>query len=198
MISQMRWSAGADSAAPAMASTLSRLMTMSAMATIFTASQRLPPPATWSSSAASSLTSSLMAIQNSSRPPASFSQGTLKRNCTSTVKMMRRMTAAPAPSRMPKARWRRGRLRQASAMTTALSPDRTMLMPMILMTAIAVRAWAPNRDPNQLSHCSETVVCANTVAMLAIPASSIFLFPPAVFFLFLGPTCSRAVKDNAT
>lgn len=33
---------------------------------------------------------------------------------------------------MPQKRWRGGSMRQASAMTTALSPDRTILMPMIL------------------------------------------------------------------
>ena len=64
-------------AAAAMASTLSRLMTMSAIATVFTAPHRLSELAMLSS-LASSCTSSLMAIQSSRRPPTSFSHGKLE------------------------------------------------------------------------------------------------------------------------
>ena len=53
-----------------------------------------------------------------------------------TVKKMRSSTAAPAPSRMPQNRCCGGSERQASAMTTALSPDRRMLIQMIWPTAI--------------------------------------------------------------
>ena len=54
---------------------------------------------------------------------------------TMTVKMMRSRTAAPAPSMMPQKRWRGGSVRQASAITTALSPDSRMLIQMICPTA---------------------------------------------------------------
>ena len=47
------------------------------------------------------------------------------------VKKMRSTTAAPAPSSMPQNRCRGGSERQASAMTTALSPERRMLIQMI-------------------------------------------------------------------
>ena len=48
---------------------------------------------------------------------------------------MRSTTAAPAPRIMPQKRCRGGSERQASAMTTALSPDSMMLTPMIWPTA---------------------------------------------------------------
>ena len=51
------------------------------------------------------------------------------------VKMMRSSTAAPAPSRMPQKRCRGGSERQASAITTALSPESRMLIQMIWPTA---------------------------------------------------------------
>ena len=47
------------------------------------------------------------------------------------VKKMRSSTAAPAPSRMPQNRCRGGSERQASAITTALSPESRMLIQMI-------------------------------------------------------------------
>ncbi len=52
-----------------------------------------------------------------------------------TVNKMRSSTAAPAPSRMPQKRCFGGSDRQASAMTTALSPDSRMLIQMIWPTA---------------------------------------------------------------
>ena len=51
------------------------------------------------------------------------------------VKKMRSSTAAPAPRRMPQKRCCGGSERQASAMTTALSPERRMLIQMIWPTA---------------------------------------------------------------
>jgi hypothetical protein len=47
------------------------------------------------------------------------------------MKISRRPIATPAPRTMPMRFWLSGSPRQASAMTTALSPDKTMLMPMI-------------------------------------------------------------------
>ena len=51
------------------------------------------------------------------------------------VKMMRRITATPAPRIMPHSRWRGSSPRQASAITSALSPDSSTLIQMILPTA---------------------------------------------------------------
>ena len=47
-----------------------------------------------------------------------------------------RGTAAPAPRIMPHKRWRGGSVMHAIAITTALSPDRMMLTPMICSAAI--------------------------------------------------------------
>ena len=48
-----------------------------------------------------------------------------------TAKMTRSVIAAPAPRMMPHFRWFTGNERQASAITSALSPDRMISMPMI-------------------------------------------------------------------
>src|SRR5262249_36814615 len=55
---------------------------------------------------------------------------------TTSVKATRSRTATPAPRIMPHSRCRGGRERQAIAITTALSPDRMMLTPMICSAAI--------------------------------------------------------------
>ncbi len=47
----------------------------------------------------------------------------------------RSTTAMPAPITMPHSRWRGARPRQAIAMTSALSPDNSTLIQMILPTA---------------------------------------------------------------
>ena len=67
------------------------------------------------------------------------------------VKMIRSSTAAPAPSTMPHSRCRGFRPRQASAITSALSPESRMLIQMILPTAIqkvgsaiSLRNWVKN------------------------------------------------------
>src|SRR5437762_642475 len=44
------------------------------------------------------------------------------------AKAIRSRMAAPAPNRMPRGRWRAGSDRLASPITTALSPDRTILI----------------------------------------------------------------------
>jgi hypothetical protein len=48
-----------------------------------------------------------------------------------TVKKMRSSTAAAVPSIMPQKRWRGASPRQAIATTSALSPDKRMLIQMI-------------------------------------------------------------------
>ena len=101
-----------------------------------------------------------MAIQKSSSPPASCSHGTSRRYLTPTVKTMRINTAAPAPRIMPAILCRLGSVRHARAMTTALSPESTMLMPMILRIASAVPAWSPKVASINASHWSPKL--ANT------------------------------------
>ena len=56
-------------------------------------------------------------------PPINLRNGSFSSQTTMTVKMTRNTTAIAAPSAMPSLRLFSGRLRQASAMTTALSPD---------------------------------------------------------------------------
>ena len=51
------------------------------------------------------------------------------------VNRISRIAATPAPNTMPQNRSRGGSPRQASAITTALSPDNRMLMPMIWSAA---------------------------------------------------------------
>ena len=51
------------------------------------------------------------------------------------VSMMRKTIAPPLPNNTPILRCLSGKERQASAITTALSPDRTILMPMIFSSA---------------------------------------------------------------
>src|SRR5580698_10184447 len=61
------------------------------------------------------------------------------------VKTRRRSTATPAPSTIPQIFSRAGKLRQAIAMTTALSPDSRILMKMICSTA--AQSAAPSIVP---------------------------------------------------
>ena len=48
-----------------------------------------------------------------------------------TVKMMRKITAAAEPSTMPHSRWRGANPRHANATTSALSPDNSTLIQII-------------------------------------------------------------------
>jgi len=121
-------------AAAATAITLSRLMTMSAIATICTAAHRWAADCTPSSSPSSG-TSSLAAITISASPPTNLRYGSSIKVTTIKVKMMRRITATPAPRIMPQSRWRGSSPRHASAITSALSPDSSTLIQMILPTA---------------------------------------------------------------
>ena len=125
----------AVSAAAAMAMTLSRLITMSATVTSQTARHSVSPALTLSEPCSSLGTISLMAIHRSRRPPISLRNGISITCAITMVKMTRNSTAAPAPSRMPQKRCRGGSERQASAITTALSPESRMLIQMIWPTA---------------------------------------------------------------
>ncbi len=121
-------------AAAATAMTLSRLMMMSAMATMRTAAHRWAAACTPSSSSFSG-TSSFAAIKINAKPPISFRNGIVINVTTMNVKMMRRKTATPAPSTMPQTRCCGWSPRQASAITSALSPDNRTLIQMILVRA---------------------------------------------------------------
>ena len=133
--------AAADSAAAAIAITLSRLMTISATVTSQTARSKVSPALTLPSEWSSLGTINLTAIHSSSRPPTSLRNGTIMIWAMITVKKTRSSTAAPAPSRMPQNRCRGGSVRQAKAMTTALSPDSRMLIQMIWPSATQNGAW---------------------------------------------------------
>lgn len=125
-------SSGIESlATAAMASTLSRLMTISAMATVCTAFQSLLLAAIESSSLSPSSMTSLTAIQTNSPAPMICRKGAFSSEAISTVKSTRRNTATLAPSAMPLVRCSGAKARQASAITTALSPDRTIFSAMI-------------------------------------------------------------------
>ena len=65
---------------------------------------------------------------------------------------MRSSTATPAPRIMPQNRSFGGSIRQASAITTALSPDRMMLIPMICPAATqkAGDRTSAHSDPTQI------------------------------------------------
>ena len=115
-------------AAAAIAMTLSRLITASATMMVRAAAHRLPRCSPGCCGSSSSGRISLTAIQSSSPAPISFRNGTLSSVPMNRVKMMRSTTAGPTPSRMPHLRWSSGNERQASAMTTALSPlSRTLI-----------------------------------------------------------------------
>jgi hypothetical protein len=72
-----------------------------------------------------------MPIQKSSRLPMIFSHGSERSATAKMVRMMRRITAAPAPHSTACFCCFAGSERAASAITTALSPDRMTLTPMI-------------------------------------------------------------------
>ena len=121
-------------AAAATATTLSRLITRSATMIVHTAvsSRSLA----WTlCSLPSSWAMSLTPIHSNSAPPTSLSQGYPRRFMAKNVSTMRSPIAPSTPHRIPSRRCRGDRLRHASAMTTALSPDNRMLTKMISTTA---------------------------------------------------------------
>ena len=104
------------------------------MITVLTAEISRSLAATSGPSPSSSATS-LIPIQTSSAAPTSCTYGKSS-NCTAKkVRMIRNTTAPTTPQKIPSLRCAFGRLRQASAMTTALSPDNRMLMTMISSAA---------------------------------------------------------------
>ncbi len=134
--SAMPWPLPDASAAPAIAMTLSTLITKSATITVLTAPHSLSLPSMLACPSSCSGTSSLTPIQTSSSAPTIFRNG-IASNCSAKKIRMMRSTIAPAvPHRMPWVRCLGGSLRQASAITTALSPPSRMSIMMIWPTAI--------------------------------------------------------------
>ncbi|CFW20944.1 Uncharacterised protein [Bordetella pertussis] len=108
-----------------MAMTLSRLMAKSArMMVRIAASTEVPP--VMLPCASSCGASSLTPIQTSSRQPRALRNGMSSRTSAKAISSTRSSTAPAVPHRMPLMRCRCGRLRQASAITTALSPPSRM------------------------------------------------------------------------
>src|SRR3989338_6337309 len=128
-------------AAPATASTLSRLMMTSATTMTQTASQSDVPCRTLPSPSPSPVSwrSSFRAIQISRRPPANCSNGILRRYVMIVMNTRRSATAPSEPHTRPQNCWRRGRVRTASAITSALSPASERSM----MTMLSHRAQNP-------------------------------------------------------
>ena len=108
---------------------------MLATTTTRTARQRSSTASGVSSASCACGDTSLIATQNSASPPASLRYGSVISVATMPVNRMSSIAATPAPNTMPQKRSRGGSARQASAITTALSPDKRMLMPMIWTAA---------------------------------------------------------------
>ena len=124
-------------AMPAMAMTLSRLMTTSAMMMILTACQsedacRCAFSGCAAASSASSCGRTSFHATHSSRMPASnWRIGILVSHVIRKTNRTRKPTAPPAPKICPQKRCFAGSERVASAMTSALSPARTRSVRMI-------------------------------------------------------------------
>src|SRR6267154_479088 len=117
-------------ATAATAMTLSRLITRSAIRMVLIAPSRCELDLTPSPSPSSG-TSSFTAIQNRSAPPTSLRKESFSNSTATMVSTIRSTTAAPAPQMIACFCWCAGSERAASAITTALSPDRMMLTQMI-------------------------------------------------------------------
>lgn len=117
-------------AAAAMPMTLSRLITRSATMITRTACQK-PDTSTDPPSASSAGTISRTAIHSSKSAPTVLIHGRSSSSAANTVSVTRIAMAAAVPISTARRRCSSGSLRAASAITTALSPERTMSMPMI-------------------------------------------------------------------
>ena len=123
-------------AAAATAITLSRLMTRSASKMVRTAAIMLCLTTAPPSSSSSSLLSRPTPIHSSSSPPMTSTNGSCISRAATTVSAIRSTTAAPEPSMTAFFCCSGGKPRAARAMTTALSPERMMLIQTILSRPI--------------------------------------------------------------
>src|SRR5271157_957732 len=121
-------STGSDPLTPAMATTLSRLMTRSATAMRTTAVRRLGGGGAPSSFVSSSSWTSLQAIPTSSKAPKNRSPGTIKTYETASVRASRRAIATVPPQSIAAFRWGAGKCLATMAITRALSPESTTLI----------------------------------------------------------------------
>ena len=121
-------------AAPATAITLSRLMTASATMMVLIAPISVLLPATLACPSSSSAVSSLTPIHSSSSAPTTFSNGSASNCSAKNISTTRNPIAPATPQKMPLRRCSSGSLRQASAITTALSPPSRMSIRMIWPT----------------------------------------------------------------
>src|SRR6476469_5674071 len=158
-----------------MPSTLSMLITMSAMMIVFTASQKLSLSLTLPSSSSGS--SSLTPIQSNSRLPRIWMYGSVISSAANDVRAVI-STTMPAVPTMNARFWSRGLSeRHASAMTSALSPLNTTLMTAILNSAIQVSGLLSaasiagdsglNSSKSPRYRPSITRACRNDYAMLS-------------------------------
>src|SRR5512139_1960037 len=147
-------------AAPATPITLSRLITKSAIITVFTAPPSVALPSiSWPSPPPSSGSSSLMPIHSSASAPAILSQGSVRSDAANAVSTTRRPIAPATPQKMPFFCRCGGRLRQASAITTALSPASRMSMTMIWTTATQNAVWVScSQNPSPASSIDPPLV----------------------------------------
>src|SRR5271157_2554952 len=121
-------STGSDPLTPAMATTLSRLMTRSATAMRTTAVRRLDGAGAASSFVSSSSWTSLQAIPTSKMAPMNRSPGIIKTYETASVRASRRAIATAPPQNIAALRWGAGKCLATMAMTRALSPESTTLI----------------------------------------------------------------------
>jgi hypothetical protein len=122
-------------AAAAMPITLSRLITASAMTMVRIAPPRLVAALiSWPPSSCG--ISSFTPIHSSSRPPTIFRNGICSSRSAKKISTTRRPTAPNMPQKIAFLRCRSGRRREASAITTALSPPSRTSIAMICPTAI--------------------------------------------------------------
>ena len=131
----------------AMATTLSKLIVMSATmiiptaarsVTAFAAFVSVEPPSAASCTASSCGLTSFAAIHSSASPPASCRKGTASRYEMRITKITRNTTAPPAPKIRPKNCCFFGKERVASAMISALSPASSRSAKMIFTSFVSV------------------------------------------------------------
>src|SRR6185437_304652 len=151
-------------AAAATPSTLSMLITRSATITVHTAASRRSFAFT-STPPSSAGSIRRMPIHTSAMPPAIFSHGSVRSPTANTVSTTRRTIAPSAPQISPQRFCFGGRLRQASAITTALSPDNRMLMTMI-STAASQNCGVAKSMPRTAARRSVRVAPAQRVDQL--------------------------------
>ena len=106
-----------------------------------------------SESPSSSLVSNCVPIHSSRQPPTICSHGICSSLAARKVSTMRSTTAAPEPNWMALRCCSGGSDRAASAMTTALSPESTMLMPMTSSKPIQ----NAELDSNSMSYLPMTI-----------------------------------------